>query len=221
MLSLKTDLLNTFKGFIFDIDGTMVDSMKMHLKSWQKLLENYDRHMSIKEIGEQAYGINPEIVKRLLGDHLTDEEVDWIADEKEEIFRNSFDPEEDVIKGFIQFIDAIRAAGKPMVIGSAAPPENVEFFTQRLGIKHYFEGVVHEDDVTLGKPSPEVFIKAAAILNLPNDQCIVFEDSPTGAEAADKAGSKTIALLTTKGKSDFKDIPGIIEYIKDYTELLP
>jgi len=74
MTAIKQDLLSAYKGFIFDIDGTIIDSMKVHMKAWQKVLENYGCHMSIKEVEEIAYGINPEIVKRALG-NLPDDEV--------------------------------------------------------------------------------------------------------------------------------------------------
>ena len=220
MKQLKSSSLNKYKGFIFDIDGTMIDSMKVHLKAWQKVLEKYGRHYSLKEVGELAYGINPEIVKRALGNDLTEEEIERISNEKEVLFRESFDPEEDVIKGFIHFIDEWSKKKMPMVIGSAAPPENIEFFMQRLGIGHYFKGAIHEDDVTKGKPSPEVFLKAAQLIDIPIDQCVVFEDSPSGAEASAKAGSDTIGVLTTKNEGDFKDIPRMAGFIKDYTSLL-
>lgn len=217
---IKAALLESFTGFIFDIDGTMIDSMKIHLKAWHKIFEKYGCHLTMKEVGEKTYGINSEIVKRTLGNHLSDEEVEKISNEKEELFRNSFDPENDVVKGFIHFIDELKNLNVPLVIGSAAPPENVNFFMEKLGIGHYFKGFVHEDDVKKGKPSPEVFIKAAAIIDVPIRECVVFEDSPTGAEASYNAGSKTIVLLTTKSKSDFVHIPNIVEYIKDYTELM-
>lgn len=219
-MRIKKDLLAAYKGFIFDIDGTIIDSMKVHLKAWQKTLENHGRHMSLKEVGEQAYGINPEIVKRILGDHLTEEEVEKISNEKETLFRNSFNPEEDVIKGFISFADELKKRNVPMVIGSAAPPENIDYFMDRLGIRHYFKGIVSEDHVQKGKPSPEVFIKAARELGMDPKDCVVFEDSPSGAEASAKAGSQTIAVLTTKSKSDFKEVPNVVDFIKDYTDLL-
>ena len=217
---LKSKLIQSFNGFIFDIDGTIIDSMKIHLKAWQKIFEKYGCHLSIKEVGEKAYGINPEIVKRTLGNHLSEEEVEKISNEKEEFFRNSFDPENDVIKGFIHFIDELKKNDFPMVIGSAAPPENVDYFMENLGIGHYFKGFVHEDDVKKGKPSPEVFLKAAQIIDIPIEKCVVFEDSPTGAEASAKAGSKTIVVLSTKSESDFEHVPNIVAFIKDYTEFM-
>ncbi len=220
MKSKKSDVLNPFRGFIFDIDGTMVDSMKVHLKAWKKVLERYGHPMSMKEIGENVYGINEEIVKRIFGGNLSKAEIEKISNEKERLFRELFNPQEDVVKGFIHFIDVLKKKNLPLVIGSAAPPENIDFFMNSLGIGHYFEGVVHEDDVEKGKPSPEVFLKAAEIIKVPINECVVFEDSPTGAEASAKAGSKTIVVLTTKSRSDFKDIPNIIEFVRNYTQFI-
>lgn len=219
-MKVRRDLLENFDGFIFDFDGTIIDSMKVHLKAWKKTFERYGKKMSNKEVGEVMYGINPEIVTRVFGDGLREGEVSKISNEKEELFRSQFDPVEDIIKGVIDFLNALKNEHVPMVVGSAAPPENMDYFMDRLGVRHYFKGIVHEEHVEKGKPSPEVFIKAAGLLHLSNEKCVVFEDSPTGAEAASKAGSKCIAVLTTKSKSDFDGIPDIIEYMKDYRDLL-
>lgn len=219
-MKVRNDLLEKFDGFIFDFDGTIIDSMKVHLKAWKKTFERYGRKLSNKEVGEVMYGINPEIVARVFGDGLREGEVAKISNEKEELFRSLFDPIDDIIRGVIEFLNALKYEQRPMVVGSAAPPDNMDYFMDRLGIRHFFEGIVHEEHVEKGKPSPEVFIKAAQVLKLSNDRCVVFEDSPTGAEAAHKSGSKCIVVLTNKSESDFEGIPGIIEFIKDYRDLL-
>lgn len=215
----KTEPLPPFKGYIFDIDGTMINSMKVHLKAWQETLKKHGINKSLKEVGEQAYGINPEIVRRFFGENISEADIKKISDEKEELFRSQFDPEEDVIKGFIEFVANLKKRNIPVVIGSAAPSDNIDFFLDRLGIHQYFRGIVQEEDVTKGKPSPQVFIKAAKLIEIPISECVVFEDSPSGAEASAKAGSHTVAVLSTKSREDFKDIPGIVRFIKDYTDL--
>lgn len=218
-VSLK-DLMNEMRGAIFDIDGTMVDSMQLHLEVWYEIARKYGSKLSLKEVGEKAYGINPEIMERIFPGKYNDAQKDEIANEKEELFRQRFDPEKHVIKGFIHFLDALYLKGIPMVIGSAAPPENIRFFMNALGIGHYFKGEVHEDMVVEGKPNPDVFVKAAALIGIPTQDCIVFEDSTSGAEAAHHAGSKIIIVLSTKKKSDFDGIGGIIGFVDDFTELM-
>jgi HAD superfamily hydrolase (TIGR01509 family) len=220
MNDIREEILTQIKGAIFDIDGTMIDSMKIHLEVWHEIAERYGARLSMKEVGEKAYGINPEILERIFPGKLSDEEKERIANEKEELFRSRFDPEQHVIKGFLHFLSILQQHNIPMVIGSAAPEENIQYFMDRLGIAHYFRGAIHEDIVVAGKPNPDVFIKAAELINVPAAECVVFEDSPSGAEAAQLAGCRIIAVLTTKGKSDFKEIDGIIAYIKDYTDIM-
>lgn len=207
-------------GVIFDMDGTIIDSMNLHLRVWQEIAAKYGRKISLKQAGEMAKGINSEILERIFPGQLSDAEIEKISNEKESLFRSLFDPEEHVVKGFIHFIGMLRNKGIPMVIGSAAPPENIEYVVSTLGIADYFEGVVHEDHVEAGKPHPDVFSKSAKVLGRPIGNCIVFEDSVSGAEAAENAGANTIVVLTTKSKSDFRDVGCILGFTKHYKELM-
>jgi HAD superfamily hydrolase (TIGR01509 family) len=219
MASSADKFISRLKGVIFDVDGTIIDSMKVHMKAWQKIFSDYGYQMSIREVGEVAYGINPEIVRRVMG-NLTDEIVEKISNEKEEWFRSAFDPEEDVIKGLVPFLEMLQTKGIPMVVGSAAPPENIDYFMERLNIRFFFKGFIHEDDVSRGKPSPEVFLKAARTIGMDIRDCVVFEDSTSGAEASAEAGSSTVIVLSSKSEKDFADIPSIVRFIKNYEELL-
>jgi beta-phosphoglucomutase len=214
------DLFKDIRGAIFDMDGTIVDSMKLHKKVWQEIAKKYGRKMSLQETSDMMHGINSEILERIFPDKLTEQGKQKIADEKENLFRKRFDPEQHVIKGLIQLLQQLKYAGIPCAIGSAAPPENIDFVLDALGIRAFFKGVIHEDHVVAGKPNPDVFIKAARLMNVPVNDCVVFEDSTSGAEASAAAGSKTIVLLTSKSRDDFDGTPGIIGYCKNYGSLL-
>src|SRR5690349_19754225 len=95
------DLFKDIRGAIFDMDGTIVDSMKLHKKVWQEIAEKYGRKMSLQETSEMMHGINSEILERIFPDKLTEQGKQKIADEKENLFRKRFDPENNVIKGLI------------------------------------------------------------------------------------------------------------------------
>ena len=214
------DIFKGIKGAIFDMDGTIVDSMKLHKKVWQEIAAKYGRKMSLEETSDKMHGINSEILERIFPDKLTESGKQKIADEKENLFRKRFDPENNMIKGLVPLLQQLKYAGVPCALGSAAPPENVDFVFDTLGIRPFFKGVIHEDHVVAGKPNPDVFIKAAALLGMPPEQCVVFEDSTSGAEAGAAAGCKVIVLLTSKSKADFDGTPGIIGYCKHYKALL-
>ena len=106
-----------------------------------------------------------------------------------------------------------------MAIATAAPPENAYFVLENLPISNYFKALFHSDDVSRGKPDPQVFELAAEGLGLPLQDCLIFEDSLTGAEAAHRAGCQAIIVTTTHHQAEFSQYKHISHFIKDYREL--
>ena len=105
-----------------------------------------------------------------------------------------------------------------MAIGSAAIPFNIDFVLDTLGIRPYFSAIVSADDVTLSKPHPETFLKAAQLLDAAPATCIVFEDVPKGVEAAARAGMPAVVLTTTHPASDFAGLTNVRHYAPDFTD---
>lgn len=208
-----------FKGIIFDMDGTMVDNMMVHHRAWQRKLRNLGLDMTIGEVKEKIHGINEEILERIFGDRFTPEERRQIAWEKEATYREIFLPDLKLISGLPAFLNHIRATGLPMAIGTAAPPENAEFVVKHLDLRDYFSGVFHAKSVSKGKPDPEIFEKAAASMELPVADCLIFEDSVTGAEAAHRAGAQSVIVTTTHSKDEFAKYDNILRFIDDYRGL--
>lgn len=207
------------KGLIFDMDGTMVDNMMVHHRAWQQMLWKYEIDMSLSEVKEKIHGINEEILLRLYGDRFTAEERKRMSDQKEAAYRSEFIKNLKLVDGLQTLLEACHSKGVPMAIGSAAPPENVDFVLDNLAIRHYFKGVMHSKSVSKGKPDPEIFIKAAASMNLLPSDCIVFEDSITGAETARKAGALAIILTTTHDEVEFTGFSNVLKCIPDFTSI--
>jgi len=208
-----------FKGIIFDMDGTMVDNMMVHHRAWQRKLRDLGLDMSIEEVKEKIHGINEEILERIFGDRFNPEERRQIAWEKEATYREIFLPDLKLIDGLPGFLDHIRSSGIPMAIGTAAPPENAEFVVEHLDLRDYFSGVFHAKSVSKGKPDPEIFEKAAASMDLPVADCLIFEDSVTGAEAAHRAGARSVIVTTTHAREEFAKYDNIIRFIDHYEGL--
>jgi beta-phosphoglucomutase len=207
------------KGFIFDMDGTMVDNMMTHHRAWQIKLRELGLDMSLEEVHRTIHGKNEEIIERLFGTRFTPEQRRQIAWEKEERYRQVFLPELKLIDGLEAFLTDCLSKNIPLSIGTAAPPGNVNFVMNNLNLHPFFKKVVNSADVSLGKPNPEVFEKAAAGIGIPLSNCLVFEDSPIGATTAFNAGCPVIVVLTTHGEAEFAHLSNVVKFINDYTEL--
>ena len=213
------NFLIMIKGFIFDMDGTMIDNMMVHHRAWQQKLKEYGIDWSLAEVHEKVHGVNVELLERLFGNRFTLAERIQISKEKEIAYRNIYQSEIKLIDGLKAFLEAAKAANIPMAIATAAPPENAYFVLENLPIRHYFKALFHSDDVTKGKPDPEVFELAAKALGLPLQDCLIFEDSVTGAEAAYRAGCSAVILTTSHKEAEFSHYPHILQFAKDYRSI--
>src|ERR1700744_1018560 len=206
------------KAFIFDLNGTMVDDMTYHTKAWQNLLnDELGGNFTWDEVKPQMYGKNPEVLVRMFGpDRFTLAEMESLSLEKEKKYQVEFLPYLKLLPGLNDFLEKAYQKGILMAIGSAAIPFNIDFVLDNLNIRHYFKVIVSADDVMLSKPNPETFLKAAQLLNVPANDCLVFEDVPKGAEAAQSAGMDTVILTTTHTEDEFKAYGNIIHFSPDF-----
>lgn len=207
------------RAIIFDMDGTMVDNMMTHHLGWQKTLKQYGLDLSLEEVIATCHGKNVEIIERLFPSKYSLDERERISFEKESGYREIFLPELKLIAGLQQVLQTAFQAGIPMGIGTAAPRANVDFVLDNLHIRHFFQAIVDANDVDKGKPDPGVFYKVADLLGVSYPDCLVFEDSPTGAKTALNAGMKAIILTTTHQEHEFDHIASVLRCIQDYTHI--
>ena len=208
-------------GFIFDMNGTMIDDMAYHVKGWYNILtDTLGSTLSFDEVKREMYGKNSEVMERVFGKgKFTQAEMDFWSLEKEKRYQEAYLPQLKLIDGLQDFFDAAYEVGIPMSIGSAAIPFNIDFVLNNLHLQKYFKAVVSADDVAVSKPHPETFIKAAELMGVNPANCIVFEDAPKGVEAAENAGMKCVVLTTMHGAEEFAQYNNIIHFVSDYTEL--
>lgn len=207
------------KAFIFDLNGTMINDMEFHTKAWISLLNNeLGGNFTWNEVKQQMYGKNPEVIVRMFGpERFTLEEMNRLSYTKEERYQQEYLPQLQLLPGLNDFLERAYAKGIPMAIGSAAIPFNIDFVLDNLNIRHYFKAIVSADDVVLSKPNPETYLKAAALLEVPPANCVVFEDVPKGAEAAANAGMNAVVLTTTHEQHEFENLPNVIHFSNDFT----
>lgn len=207
------------EGIIFDMDGTMIDNMKIHHRAWQRKLSDLGLDMSYEEVHQKVHGVNIEILERLFGDRFTLEERYQISKDKELEYQRIFEPQLKLIDGLSELIHELKRANIPMGIGSAAPPMNVDFVMNKLDLWHYFQTVKHSENVTNGKPHPEIYNTVMEEMGVTPDECLVFEDTPAGAEAAHRAGCKVVVITTTHSQKEFNNNPSVVTFISNFTEL--
>src|SRR5882757_675962 len=167
-------------AFIFDLNGTMINDMEYHVTAWHHILNNeLKAGLSREEVKSHMYGKNEELLDRVFGKgHFTREQVAGITQVKETSYQQAFRPHLQLIAGLPNFLQKANRRNIKMAIGSAAIPFNIDFILDNLSIRHYFQAIVSADDVTISKPHPETFLKAAALLGIAPPGCLVFEDAP-------------------------------------------
>ncbi len=175
-----------FRAFIFDCDGTLADNMPLHYEAWSQAME--DHGASYPEELFYAWGGVPtaDIVARLNTKFGLSLDVNSVVERKEDYYRAMIPH----VRPKVDVVEVVhRHHGKlPLAVASGGHRDLVERTLVALGIREFFDAVIVAEDYERGKPAPDPFLVAAARLKVLPQHCLVFEDSATGAEAAQAAG---------------------------------
>ena len=209
----------TTTALIFDMDGTMVDSMPAHAKSWDAFRQRHGLDISVEEILRRTTGRNGvECVRILLGEDISDEEALRLVGEKEALYREIFARDFREVAGFSRFAQQAQDRGLKLAVATAGDRQNLEFVLQRLHLKRRPDAEVRGDQGLPGKPEPDIFLAAARQVGADPRACIVFEDAPFGIEAARRGGMLAVAVCTTHSAGELAG-PHVIAAVRDYNEL--
>lgn len=214
--------MDLIEAFIFDMDGTIVDNMGFHSQVWVEFLAELGVSLTPTEFHRLTGGMtNRQILRQMIGDHLSDPEIAAYSEQKEvryrSVYRNHLKP----VAGFMGFLEEARRLGAPMALATSAERPNIQFILGGLGIESVFRAVVGAEEVERGKPDPEMFLKAAGRLGVDPERCLVFEDSSAGLKAAHRAGMRAVALATTTAPEVLRGLPGVVRVAEDFTTLDP
>lgn len=188
------------KGVIFDMDGVIVDSEPL----WEQMLASYLHAQGVPFVfdrkskqlinlyfrGRKQKYITDILKKKY---HVSGS-YQKILDDRLRILLNLFDQKLKQIPGTIQFIKKLHAAGYPLALASSSPRRIIRYVLKKFHLKKFFRQIISADDVRLGKPSPDIFLKAAKLLKTQPKNILVIEDSISGIQAAHNAGMKCLAL---------------------------
>lgn len=186
----------TRRGVLWDMDGVLVDTGEFHYLAWKKVLPEYGIPIS-REVFQSTFGMNNEgVLTALLGYTPEPELLAEISERKEHYFRLAIRGRAQLLPGVARWLERLRQMGSRQAIASSAPRANIDALVEELNLRPYFQAIVSGVDLP-SKPDPSVFLRAADMIGVPPEDCIVVEDSVAGVEAARRAGMACIAVTTT------------------------
>ncbi len=204
---------------IFDMDGVIVDTEPLHIQH----LHGYLRKIGVVEpesFKRSLKGVSARDTWQMLIENfdLEDDLETLIQDSRESYidYLESLDTLP-VIPGVVQLVKTLHSKGYRLALGSSAAPKRIELFLHKLSLQKYFERIVSGDDVKKSKPAPDIFLKAAQLMQVKPSDCVVIEDANNGIAAARAAGMKCIAYGGSVHNSD--DLAQADLIVKDFKTL--
>lgn len=204
------------KGFIFDLDGVIVDTAKYHFLAWQRLAKSLDIDFTEEENGQLKGVSRVKSLEKILAwgnKTISEDKFTELMGKKNEEYLSyiaEMDNKE-ILPDVPRVLETLIEKQQPISLGSAS--KNARTILDRVDLKKHFDAIVDGNDVSKAKPDPEVFLIAAKLLNIEPENCIVFEDSVAGVEAANTANMVSIGIGS-------KDVLGHAQYVfNDFTEI--
>jgi len=212
------------KAVLFDFNGTLFDDTRFHLEAWQKYMgDRFGMHMTLEEVRRRFIGPNNrEIFHDVLGDGLTEEEIERYSFEKEEVYRavvRSNPANMHLMEGAPELFDLLAERGIPFALATASARYNVDFYLDELGMDKWFDlsRIVYDEGLLPSKPDPAFYLEAARRIHTDPADCIIVEDSPAGIQAAVNArAGRIIAIDRTMPKEKLEANPAIHAIVHDY-----
>jgi beta-phosphoglucomutase family hydrolase len=187
------------RAVLWDMDGTLVDSADYHWRAWRDTMAGAGHPITHDQFLASFGQRNDSILRQWLGAQITPELMQRVGDAKEALYRQHVRQQGiEPLPGVSQWVSRLHQQGWRQAIASAAPRKNVKTILEALHTADCFEAIVSAEDVHRGKPDPEVFLVAAAKLDVPPSHCIVVEDALHGIEAARAAGMKSIGVTRNR-----------------------
>ncbi len=192
-------------ALLFDMDGVVCDNMPAHEEAWRRYFRGRGIEIDLRDFRENTMGMpTREVLRYYFKREVSPEEAARCAAEKEKSYRDLYRPKRRAAPGLRRFLDDARAGGWAVGLGTGSKDDNVAFILDGLKLRAAFDAVVDGGEVVKGKPDPETFLRLADKLKRRPKDCVVFEDSLLGEEAARRAGMSVVAVTTSHRADEFR-----------------
>lgn len=193
------------KGFIFDMDGVVVDNHKFHFQAWMAFSKKYNFPLDAQIYRDTYNGKTNADLFRMIFGAISNEQILQYGAEKENLYQTLYKNEMKPHKGIVAYFKYLKTKDVKLALGTSAPTMNVNFTLDTLSIRSYFDVIIDGSMVTHGKPHPEVYQLCAKQLLLEPKDCIVFEDSIAGLQSGKSAGCSIVGIATSHTSDELKN----------------
>ena len=193
------------KGVIFDMDGTIVDSLPYHYRAWKTFFEENKVENFSEKLKDYKGGGTLDLMTAVYGDKYSRKELKIMTDDKEIIFREIYKNNVLPIKGFMEIFELIKSKKILVGLASNAIRKNVKMILSELKIYEKFDSIICGDEVEKGKPDPEMFNETVNRFKLKKDECLIFEDSVEGVTAAVNSNVDVIGITSSSSDKILRD----------------
>lgn len=194
------------KAVIFDLDGVIVSTDDCHYRAWKKMADEEGIYFD-RKINNRLRGVSRtaslDIVLEMADREYSEDEKQALAEKKNNYYKKlicELTPN-DILPGAMETLEELKKNGIKIAIGSSS--KNTPIILKQIGLDTYFDAISDGNNITHSKPDPEVFLKAAEMLGVAPNNCMIVEDADAGIEAGKRAGMKTLSVHGAKG-ADFE-----------------
>lgn len=192
-------------GLLFDMDGVVCDNMGAHVEAWRRFFRGHGIEIETREFLVNTMGMpTRDVLSYYFKRAVPRAEAARLAEAKETLYRELYAPRRRAAPGLRRLLAASHAAGWGVGLGTGSKDDNVTFILDGLKLRRSFDAVVDGGEVKKGKPDPETFLTLADKLKVKPRDCVVFEDSLLGEEAARRAGMTVVAVTTSHRADEFR-----------------
>ena len=180
------------------MDGVIVDNLPYHVEAWLLFCERKGIPLTREIFYKELNGMNSkDTFEWFYKREMNRSEIEVLEEEKELLYRAFYEEHRKPAKGLLEFLEELRSRGIKTALATSAGPGNIDFILDGIGIRDQFDAIIGGAEVTKGKPDPEIYVKAAALVGVAPEDCCVIEDSLQGIASGLASGARVIGITTS------------------------